>query len=304
MKVTCPYVWVNGEILNKEEVKIDVYDHAFNYGTNAFEGIRFYDTANWPKIFRLEKHIDRLIYSAGVLHMKIEHLKNEILKGCFDMVLKSWQDSWYLRPNVYLWEWGLWLNPIKNKVNTIIGIAESSKYLSGNPHVKIVSKDRLDPESTDMNAKIAWYYVNSVVSCAEAKVWGYEEWLLLDKEWNIAEGPGENIFFIGKDGKIYTPQLWTILPWITRATIIELFRYKYGIDVIEEAISPVRLWEFKEAFFVGTSVEVTPIASITNRAGEKFEFSSCDQGSQSNAMKKIYLDVVTGKDSDYLHYLS
>jgi branched-chain amino acid aminotransferase len=298
-------VWKDGEMIEWDQAQDNNFTHTMHYGSWVFEGIRFYDTPKWPKIFRLEEHIDRLMYSAKVFEMWVEHLKDEIKQACLDIVEKSDLKSGYIRPIIYFGDDRLWLNPSGISVHSVVGAWGWWKYLWDEPlRVKIPNIRRIDPRTVDMNAKICGNYVNSITASLEIKKWWYDEGLLLDTSGNIAEGPGENIFFLGKKWEIYTPKLGAILPGITRATIIELFKDKYGIDVVEETISPERLWEFEEAFFVGTAAEVTPIASITDQQGEEFEFSSCDEASKSNDMKKKYLDVVSGKDSDYLKYLS
>jgi len=137
----------------------------------------------------------------------------------------------------------------------------------------------------------------------EIKKWGYDEWLLLDTQWFIAEWPGENIFFV-KWNKVFTPALWTILPWITRNTIIQLFKDKFNVDVKETRIHPKQLWDFDEAFFVWTAAEVTLIGTITDELGNKIEYNSGEEDSYTQKMKKIYDDVVKWEDKNYLEWLA
>jgi len=160
----------------------------------------------------------------------------------------------------------------------------------------------MHPETADMNAKVSWGYYNNVLVSLEVKKENFDEWLLLDYEGYIAEGPGENIFFV-KGNEIYTPATWRILPWITRATIMEITKDKLNIIVQEEKISPKRLKEFDEAFFVGTAAEVTPIWSITYN-GEKINFKSWEKNSISNKIKNIYMDIVYWRDEEYSEWLS
>jgi branched-chain amino acid aminotransferase len=223
-----------------------------------------------------------------------------------EVVKQSGLVSGYIRPIIYPGA-SVWLDPTDAEIHTEVSAVPFPSYLWEKPiRVKIAKTRRVDPRTVDMGAKICGNYINSARAKLEVKKQKFDEWLLLDTSDNIAEGPGANIFFIAKAGsrKVYTPQLWTILPGITRATIMQLFKDKYGVEVIEETISPERLWEFSEAFFVWTAAEVTPIASITNEQNKQFDFLSCEDDSLSNQMKKIYLDVVSGKDSDYLTYLS
>lgn len=86
-----------------------------------------------------------------------------------------------------------------------------------------------------MNAKISGNYANSILAGNEVHAAGYNEALLLDTQGNIAEGPGENIFFI-KNGQLFTPTLGNILPGITRKSIITIAQQELGIQVQEITI--------------------------------------------------------------------
>ncbi len=303
MEIKTPYIWKNWEFIFWEKATDHNLTHSLHYWTGAFEGIRFYETSNWPKIFRLKEHIERLFYSANTLELKNPFSKEEIIKACIDIVKKSWIESWYLRPIVYYWTWKMWLNPTWASVETVISAWNWGKYLADKAiDVKISKYKRMHPETADMNAKISGWYYNNVLVSLEIKKEGFDEGLLLDTDWFIAEWPGENIFFI-KWNKIFTPEVWTILPGITRATIIEIVEEKFWIKVVEEKIIPENLEEFDEAFFVGTAAEVTPIWSITF-SWKKINFSSWEKNSLTNKIKNYYLDIVSWKIEKYLNWLS
>jgi len=278
--------------------------HSLHYGSWVFEWIRFYPTDNWPKIFKLKEHIDRLFYSASVMNMEVPYSKEEIIQATIDLVKKSWVDSWYIRPIIYYGYGKMWLNPAGAPVEVAISAWTWWKYLSEDPiNVKIPSVRRIDPQTIPMWAKICWNYANSILASLEIKKWGYDEGLLLDTQGFIAEWPGENIFFV-KWNEVFTPAVWTILPWITRSTIMQLFKDKFNIIVKETRIHPDQLGEFDEAFFVGTAAEVTPIWSITDEKWNKYIYDTKNENSYTQKMKKIYDDVVKGKDKAYLDWLS
>lgn len=129
---------------------------------------------------------------------------------------------------------------------------------------------RISEKSTICDAKISGHYVNSLLATTVAKKNGFDEALLLDHSRNIAEGPGENIFFI-KDKELVTPKLGKILNGITRDTVMDIAK-KLGYTISEETISPESISEFDGAFFTGTAAEVTPISVIENQDGEKIIF--------------------------------
>jgi len=112
------------------------------------------------------------------------------------------------------------------------------------------------------NVKTTGLYVNSMLAGEEARRNGYVEAIVLNKEGNVAEGPGENIFMVN-DGEIYTTgPAQSILEGITRDTVIELAKER-GYTVHDEAvISRGQLYTADELFFTGSAVEVTPIRSV------------------------------------------
>ena len=303
MNIKTPYIWKNWKFIKWEEALDHNITHSLHYGSWVFEGIRFYPTSNGPKIFRLKEHIDRLFYSASVMNMKIPFSKEEIIDATIQLVKKSWVESWYIRPLVYYGYGKMWLNPEGAPLEIIISAWAWWKYLSEKPiKVKIPTIRRIDPQTTPMGAKICWNYANSILASLEIKRDWYDEWLLLDTQWFIAEWPGENIFFV-KWKEVFTPTVWTILPGITRDTIIKLFKDKFWIDVKETRIHPNQLWEFNEAFFVGTAAEVTPIWSITDEYGKTYDYKSWEKDSITQKIKEIYFNVVTWKDKNYLKWL-
>ena len=303
MDIKTPYIWQNGKFVAWDDVKDHNLTHSLHYGTWVFEGIRFYPTSKWPKIFRLEEHIDRLFYSASILELEIPFSKEEIMQAHIDIVAKCWVEMWYLRPLVYYWTGKMWLNPTWASVETVISAWNWWKYLADRPiDVKISKYKRMHPETADMNAKVSGGYYNNVLVSLEVKKENFDEGLLLDYQGYIAEGPGENIFFI-KDWKLITPKAWTILPWITRATIMQIVSEKLNINCEEAKILPTELKDFDETFFVGTAAEVTPIGSITYN-WEKINFKSWEENSLSNKIKNIYMDIVYGRDKEYKDWLS
>ena len=303
MNIKTPYIWKNWNFIKWDEAMDHNLTHSLHYWTWVFEWIRFYPTDKWPKIFRLEEHINRLFYSASILELGIPFSKKEIMQAHIDIVVKSWVKSGYLRPLVYYWEGKMWLNPTGAKVETVISAWNWGKYLADWAiNVKVSKYRRMHPKTADINAKVSWWYYNNVLVSLEVKKRNFDEWLLLDTDWFIAEWPGENIFFI-KGKELFTPSTWTILPWITRATIIQIVKDKFNINVIEEKIAPDRLWEFDEVFFVGTAAEVTPIWSITYN-GEKTIYKSWEVSSMANTIKDLYMSIVSWKDEKYIKWLS
>ncbi|MFB6185538.1 MAG: branched-chain amino acid transaminase, partial [Halobacteriaceae archaeon] len=114
------------------------------------------------------------------------------------------------------------------------------------------------------NAKTTGPYINSMLAGEEARKNGYAEAIVLNKEGNVAEGPGENVFLV-RDGEIYTPSLAEgILDGITRKSVITIAE-ELGYPVHNNVtISRGELYTADEVFFTGSAAEVTPIRKIDN----------------------------------------
>ena len=146
------------------------------------------------------------------------------------------------------WEWGAYLG------DKMLNLMTSSYR-------------RISPASFKVQAKVSGHYINSIMATQEAKDNGYDEALLLDVNGFVAEGPGAN-FFVEKDGILYTPQTGSILPGITRATVLELC-VELGIEVVEKQIKPEEVYGADSAFFCGTAAEVIGIGSLDKVAFTK-----------------------------------
>jgi branched-chain amino acid aminotransferase len=292
------YIWQNGEFVLWEDAKIHVLTHTLHYGGGVFEGIRCYETANGPAIFRLNEHLDRLFYSANALGMTISYSKDKVADIIKQLIIKNNVSSAYIRPLVIYGYNKMGVNPLGNPVELIIACWPWDKYL---PHesiaVKISKYIRIHPESTVVDAKISGHYVNSILASLEVQGTHYHEALLLDCNGNIAEGVGEN-FFIVREGIIYTPQLGYILNGITRDTVIQLAR-SFGYKVIEETISVEEAYQADEAFFTGTAVEVTAIHSINDHP-----IGNGQVGQITSQLKTAFYDLVQGRSKRFSEFLT
>ena len=145
--------------------------------------------------------------------------------------------------------------------------------------------------------KIIGTYINSTMALHEALSKGADEALLLDKNGNISEGSGENIFIV-KNGEIHTPKTDYCLNGLTRQSIIQIAKDQ-NIKVIETNLKYEDLVMADEAFFTGTAVEVTPITSIdSNKIG------SGKRGEISHILQQKYSEIVAGKDVAYSSWLT
>ena len=258
------YIWFNGKLVPWADAKTHVLTHALHYGTGAFEGIRMYETKEGSAIFHLKKHMERFVHSAESIDMKLPYSLEELMQAVIDVVRENGLKSCYIRPICYYGFGEVRVLPTNCPIEIAIAAWPWGAYLGHEPaRVTIVKTLRIHPQTTAAGAKLSGGYVNSMLAAREAVNRGYTEGLQLDYQGNIAEGPGEN-FFIVRDKTIVTPALGSILPGITRWSVMTLAR-DLGYTVEERAIAPAEAFAADGAFFTGTAAEVIPIASIDDK---------------------------------------
>lgn len=258
-------VFLDGKWIKAKDASSGMYNQTMHYGNGVFEGIRAYQSTEGSNIFKAKEHFERLIYSAKKMHIKLPYSVEELIQIAYTLLDKNELVDAYIRPLVYAGD-SMSLMP-SNDSHVFMAAWKWEKYLGDKPlNVMLSSFQRPNPKSCHVEAKVVGHYTNSILATQEAKRLGYDEALLLDMHGNVAEGPGANFFF-EKDDILYTPPAGNILPGITRATIIELAK-ELDITVVEKHFTIEDVYQADNAFFVGTAVEVAPIASIN---GEKFK---------------------------------
>jgi branched-chain amino acid aminotransferase len=291
------YIWLNGKFVKWESAKIHVLSHALHYGSGVFEGIRCYETSKGPAVFRLKEHLDRLWNSARCLEMKIPFKKKEIEKAILKLIKLNKLKECYIRPIVFYGYGKMGLNPKGAKVDFAICVWPWGKYLKEKVKVKISKFIRLHPKSVFPFAKVTGYYVNSIFATLDVQKSKFDEAILLDYRGFVAEGPGENIFIV-KNKKIFTPKLESILPGITRDSIIKIAK-KEKIEVFEKDLSVKELKSCDEAFFTGTAAEITPIYQIDDKI-----INNGKIGPITEFLKEKFYKIVHGEDEKYKKWLT
>ncbi len=291
-------IWMSGKLVDWDKAKVHVLTHTLHYGSGVYEGIRFYNTKKGSAIFRLDDHIERMFNSSKSFNMKIPFSKKEVVEAVKEVVRVNKIKEGYIRPLLYHGYGVMGLNTSKAPVDLAIAVWPWGAYLGEDAvRVKVSRFIRIHPKSTNADAKLCGHYVNSILANLEAKENGYDEALLLDFKGNIAEGPGENIFVV-KNRILKTPPLGTILPGITRASVIKLAR-DLEFVVREESLSLENLYKSDEAFFTGTAAEVTAIKEVDNRV-----IGTGEIGEVTKILKEKYGRIVRGEDKKYLNWLT
>jgi branched-chain amino acid aminotransferase len=233
-------VWMNGKLVPWKEANIHIASHVIHYGSCLFEGFRAYETPKGSAIFRLDAHIKRLYNSCKMYRMDIPYTQKEFMEAVKETIKVNQLKSCYVRPIVYRGYNTLGVDPFPNPVDSAILVWKWGSYLGEEAlekgvDVKISSWQRMAPNTFPALAKSGANYMNSQLIKMEALLDGYVEGIALNVRGHISEGSGENIFII-IDGMIHTPPLSSsILPGITRDTVIRLAE-ELNIHSIEETI--------------------------------------------------------------------
>jgi branched-chain amino acid aminotransferase len=292
-------IWMDGEFVDWDDARIHVLTHGLHYGSGVFEGVRCYDTERGPAIFRWDEHLDRFYDSAKPYDMDIDFSRAELTDATHELIERQGLHSCYIRPIAFYGYNSLGVSPGDCPTQVAIACWPWGAYLGEEAletgvDVMVSSWRKHASSQIPTNAKTTGLYVNSMLAGEEARRNGYVEAIVLNKEGNVAEGPGENLFLV-RDDTIYTPGLAeSILDGITRRTVIELAR-EAGYAVHEESpISRGELYTADELFFTGSAAEVTPIKTVddvTVGAGER--------GPVTEELQSRFFEVIERRTDDH-----
>jgi branched-chain amino acid aminotransferase len=292
-------IWINGELVDWSDAKVHVGVHGLHYGTGVFEGIRCYETEKGPAVFRLPEHLQRLRDSARLLYMDLPYTSDELRQACHELLGANGLPEAYLRPIAYYGYGELGVSTQGNPVDVVIMSWPWGAYLGEEGQrtgirAKVSSWKRVGANVIPHAAKATGIYLNSMLAVTEAQRAGYDEAILMTDDGYVADGSGENVFVV-KDGRIMTPPLSTsILPGITRSTIIEIAQ-ELGYIVDQVNLIRTDLYLADEVFMVGTAAEVTPLRSVDDH--------ELGVGPVTMELQQAYLATVRGKIESRHHWL-
>jgi branched-chain amino acid aminotransferase len=292
-------IWMNGKWVAWDDAKVHILTHAMHYASSVFEGIRAYDSPRGPAIFRLEEHVDRLMFSARVYRMEKEmsFTRDQVRDVCIQVVGANDLKDCYIRPLIYRAYEHMGVNPFGNPVHVAIAAFVWGQYLGKDAlekgsAVKIGTWQRMAPNTLPAMVKASANYMNSQLLKMEAVVEGYDEAIALDVQGFVSEGSGQNVFAVIK-GEIVTPLLSnSILAGITRDSVLTLAR-EMGYPVREQSIPREMLYLADELFYSGTAVEVSPITSV-----DRIPVGNGTVGPVTKALQKAYFATVRGEVPD------
>jgi branched-chain amino acid aminotransferase len=288
-------IWHNGKLIPWDDATIHVMSHVVHYGSSVFEGIRCYAPQSRPAIFRAKEHMQRLLDSAKVYRIDVDYTRDQLVKAMLETIGSNGAWPCYVRPVILRGYGEAGVNPFNSPTEVYIINYPWGKYLGGEGEgcdVCVSSWTRLAPNTLPAMAKAGANYMNSQLIKMEAIVNGYSEGIALDVSGFVSEGSGENVFLVHRDKLITAPLGNSVLPGITRDSILQIAR-DLNIPIVEQMIPREMLYIADEAFFTGTAAEVTPIRSV-----DKIKVGKGTTGPITKAIQKEFYAIVRGEKDD------
>ncbi|MEQ9206016.1 MAG: aminotransferase class IV [Phycisphaerales bacterium] len=304
-----PYIWVNGSMVPKSEASVSVFDHGLLYGDGVFEGIRVYN----GKIFKCEQHMDRLYKCCDQIFIDLEsHVSRQemidIQRQCIEA---NGIVNGYIRLVVTRGVGNLGLNPYQCPVPGVICIADKISLFAPEMYEKgmrVVVANRpktpiecLDPRIKTLN------YLNNIMAKCEAIHLGKKmgitdpseqllEVIMLSTDGKVAEGSGDNIFFV-KNGKVVTPPSEVgILEGITRRFVKDVLCPACGVEIEERFFELDELLNADEVFLTGSAAEMIAVREVIQH--DNLEVTSTHtisegEGPITKKLRAKFTEVVT-----------
>lgn len=295
--VGSPWIWKDGEFIRWEDAQVHVLSLAVQFAASVFEGVRCYETAKGPAVFRLDAHLRRLMASSRTYRMQPDHTIEELADAVCATIRRNELRSCYIRPMVLRGFGSSSMHPEHSPVETYIPVWPWGAYLGEEGLAKgvdvcVSSWNRPAPNTVPSGAKSAGNYLVSTLMVMEASSHGYAEAIGLGPSGLVSEGSGQNLFMV-VDGEVVTPILdGTSLSGITRHSVLKISE-ELGYTVREQLVPREMLYAADELFFTGTASEVTPIRSV-----DGLEVGNGRRGPVTERIQTRYLELANGEGPD------
>ena len=294
--------WDNGKLVSSHKIELNECACVFQYAQTCFEGLKAYTTEHGDIVtFRPDLNADRMADSCRRLEMPV-FPKDRFIEAVLKVVEanKKWVPPYGSGATLYI-------RPYVMGINSVIGVKPATEYMfrilvtpvgpyfkgGAKPiNVRISDLDRAAPHGTG-DIKAGLNYDMSLHNIVDAHKCGYAENMYLDPATHtyLEETGGANIIFISKDGKLVTPKSDSILPSITRRSLVIVAKEYLHMEVEERKINKNELGNFVECGLCGTAAVISPVGQIDDH-GKSIIYNGGKQ-EMGPKMKEIY-DTLTG----------
>ncbi|WP_242910603.1 branched-chain amino acid transaminase [Actinomadura terrae] len=290
-------LWLDGELVRSDTARADLLTHTLHYGFGAFDGIRCYRQDDGGQaMFRVGEHMRRLRDSAAALSIPIEHTEETLVEAARGTIKANGLADAYVRPLVYVGEPNIifahWLNEPHTAVLAFAWSGYSDRNREEGTTATFSSHRRPKAHAGLYKAKACGHYLLSVVAYSEAKQRGFAQAIFIDEDGMVCEATGENIFAVHGSVVSTPPASRSLLPGITRDTVMRLAA-DLGYEVVERDLGTDDLLGATEVFSTGTASELLPIPEIDGRkiGGGAF-------GPVTQSLQQTMMDIVRGRAPD------
>jgi branched-chain amino acid aminotransferase len=301
-----PFVWRNGDIVPWSSATIQIHDFLYASPSIVFEGIKAYAGPNGLAVFRLGDHLDRFYDSMKMLRMRPAVDREGLEAGVLGLLRanKATEDV-YVVPFAF-WEGG--------GLSRAFSVPEPERAVElcivarpfTSPLVNRVALNccvaswlRVPDSMAPPRIKAVANYYSWRLAYADAQAAGYDSLIMLGPNGKVSEGPGACVFLC-RGQEIITPdKVSGILEGITRDTALKLLKDELKLNVVERSVDRSEFYISGEAFFAGTGLEITAIASL-----DAIPIGDGETGPITTALQNLYDDVVRGRKDAYRHWLT
>ena len=294
--------WCSGQIITDEKVVINECACVLQYAQTCFEGLKAYRTVNGKVVcFRPDLNAKRMIESAARLEMP-EFPAERFLEAVRQVVKANikWVPPYGSGATLYIRPYMFGTNPVMgvkpaDEYQFRIIVSPVGPYFKGGAKpitLRVPDFDRAAPRGTG-HVKAGLNYAMSLHAIVDAHKQGYNENMYLDSSTRtkVEETGGANIIFVTKDNEIITPKSSSILPSITRRSLMYVAEKYLGLKATEREIYADELKNFKECALCGTAAVLSPVGIIVNHDKEILFPSGMDKSGEIT--QKLY-DTLTG----------
>ena len=294
--------WTSGQITTDDKVVINECACVLQYAQTCFEGLKAYRTKdNKVVCFRPDLNGERMEQSAARLEMPI-FPKERFLEAVKQVVKANidWVPPFESGASLYIRPYMFGTNPVMgvkpaNEYQFRIIVSPVGPYFKGGAKpitLRVPDFDRAAPRGTG-HVKAGLNYAMSLHAIVDAHNQGYNENMYLDSatRTKVEETGGANIIFVTKDNEVVTPKSNTILPSITRRSLMYVAEHYLGLKATEREIRIEELKDFKECALCGTAAVLSPVGKVVDHGKEILFPSGMERAGEIT--QKLY-DTLTG----------
>lgn len=294
--------WDEGELIDDENITMNECACVLQYAQTCFEGMKAYETVDGHVVvFRPDLNAQRMFNTAQRLEMEpypqdkfVEAVEKTVKANLKYVPPYGTGASLYIRPYLFGYSPVMGVKPAKDFMFRVF-VSPVGPYFKGGSKpitLKVSDFDRAAPHGTG-HVKAGLNYAMSLHAGVTAHKEGYAENLYLDPQTRtkVEETGGANFLFITKDGKVVTPKSPSILPSITRRSLMYVAEHYLGLEVEEREVYLDELKDFAECGLCGTAAVISPVGRIDDH-GKSINFPS-GMDAPGEITKKLY-DTLTG----------